>query len=96
VSDADFVHLLLQLASLASSFFAAIAASFAFFKGVRNGRVVQETKTKVENVTLMINGHMATRIEKEKKLARAEGVADALQAVVEAEKVVLLRSEKEP
>lgn len=88
MTDLDFGRLM-QVGSLASSFFSAVAASFAFFRSSRNARVVRETNTKVENVTLMVNGHMAARIEKERKLARAEGVADALQAVVDAEKVIL-------
>lgn len=94
MSEIDFGHIL-QIASLANSFFAAVAATLAFFGSRRNGNVVRETKYKVERVELMVNGHVAARIEDQRKIARAEGVADALQAVVEAEKI-LLQAEKEP
>jgi hypothetical protein len=86
--DFDFSHFI-QVASLANSFFAAVAATFAFFRSSSNGRAVQETKVKVERVELMINGHMTDRILAERTIARAEGVADALQAVAEAEKTLL-------
>ncbi len=84
---------LLQIVTTFPSFFAAVAAAFAYFSSRRNHRLARETKFQVDRVEIKLNGHLEERIAVERKAARAEGVAEVRQAVVEAENA-LLRSDQ--